>query len=161
MTETKTKVAYGGLKMKAEDTGRERPAQDPAGAAKGQGGAGRRARGCDAPQPPPTQAVWWLRVDEIAPSPYQTRAEEADGNIEGLAASIRASGVINPLTVRDHDGASGPKYELVAGHRRLAAAKLAGLAEVPCLVMEMDDAQARLAAFLLHRARELGDEFGA
>ena len=146
MTKTKTRAAYGGLKMKVEDTGRERPAQDPAGAAKGQAGAGRRARGCDAPQPPPTQVVWWLRVDEIAPSPYQTRAHEADGDLDGLAASIRTSGVINPLTVRRRDGASGRlPWELVAGHRRLAAARLAGLAEVPCLVTEMDDAQARLA----------------
>lgn len=91
MTRTKTKTACGRLKMKAEDTGRERPAQDPAGAAKGQGGAGRRARGCDAPQPPPTQVVWWLRVDEIAPSPYQTRAEEADG-----VAALTESGKTAP-----------------------------------------------------------------
>ena len=66
MTRTKTKVAAGRLKMK--DTGRERPAQDP---------AGRRARDYDGP--PVAGTVVLLPVDRIAPSPYQTRADEADG----------------------------------------------------------------------------------
>lgn len=85
--------------------------------------------------------------DVIGPSPYQTRAAESEEELAGLAASIAASGILNPLTVRraGPDAPSGVRWELVFGHRRLAAARLAGLPMVPCVALDMDDGAARLA----------------
>ncbi len=74
-------------------------------------------------------------VDEIRPNPFQPRSLFDEEDLKSLAASIRASGVLQPLVVRPRDGA----FELVAGERRLRAAKLAGLARVPVVVRETDD----------------------
>jgi ParB family chromosome partitioning protein len=84
---------------------------------------------------------------EIGPSPFQTRAAETEEELAGLAASVRASGVLQPLTVRraGPDAPSGVRWELVCGHRRLAAARLAGLPMVPCVALDMDDDAAQLA----------------
>jgi ParB/RepB/Spo0J family partition protein len=54
-----------------------------------------------------------------------------------LAANIKANGLINPITVRPIGG----RYEVVAGHRRLSACKIAGIIQVPCVVRELDEAQ--------------------
>lgn len=59
------------------------------------------------------------------------------GDIDDLAASIQAHGIINPITVTNDFGMS-TQYRVVAGHRRLAAAKRIGLAKVPCHVVEKD-----------------------
>jgi ParB/RepB/Spo0J family partition protein len=63
------------------------------------------------------------------------------GDLEGLTASIRAVGIVEPLIV---EPGPGPRFTVVAGHRRLAASKLAGLDEVPCLVRAPSDDKARL-----------------
>jgi len=76
------------------------------------------------PQPAPVQGeVLPVPPAEIGPSPYQTRAAETAEDLAGLAASIAASGLLNPLTVRraGPDAPSGVRWELVCGHRRLAA----------------------------------------
>ena len=57
---------------------------------------------------------------------------------DALTRSIREHGVLHPLLVREHDGG----YEIVAGRRRYAAAVAAGLTEVPCIVRQLDDAEA-------------------
>ena len=76
----------------------------------------------------------WLPVDEIRPNPVQPRRYFQEESLEELARSIAQHGVLQPLTVRLRGG----KYELVAGERRLRAAKLAGLDTVPCLVAEVN-----------------------
>ena len=73
--------------------------------------------------------VRWLPVEQIAPNPHQPRREFAPGPLAELAESIRRHGIIQPLTVRH----SADGWELIAGERRLRAAKLAGLQTVPCL----------------------------
>jgi ParB/RepB/Spo0J family partition protein len=79
----------------------------------------------------------------IRPSPWQVRevegTPELDAGLEELAASIRANGLANPLTVR---ALPNGDWELVAGHRRRAASVRAGLAEVPCYIVEAGDRQA-------------------
>lgn len=100
------------------------------------------------PQPAPAQGeVLPVPLAEIGPSPYQTRAAETAEELAGLAASVAASGILNPLTVRraGPDAPSGVQWELVCGHRRLAAARLAGLPIVPCVALDLDDGAARLA----------------
>ena len=75
-----------------------------------------------------------IDVCRIVPNPYQPRREFDD--LEGLAQSISRNGILQPLTVRRPEDGSGD-YELVSGERRLRAAKLIGMEEVPCIVVEM------------------------
>ena len=76
-----------------------------------------------------------LAVSKILPSPYQPR-KYFDGNaINSLAESILKYGVIQPITVRQTNGG----YELVAGERRLRAARVAGLSEIPCIILKASD----------------------
>lgn len=76
-------------------------------------------------------------VAQIRPNRYQPRIRFSEEELAELAGSIRAQGIIQPLLVRrDEQG-----YELVAGERRLRAAKMAGLTEVPVVVKEISDAQ--------------------
>jgi ParB family chromosome partitioning protein len=69
-------------------------------------------------------------VDRIAANPYQPRSSMDSEQLRGLAASIRENGVLQPLLVQ----AEGDGYRLIAGHRRLEAARLAGLDHVPVVV---------------------------
>ena len=88
--------------------------------------------------------ILWLPTDAIAPSPVQPRRVFDDSALEELSQSIRSYGILNPLTVR----CCGRKYELVAGERRLRAAKLAGLREVPCVLLDVDMEDAGLLALI-------------
>ncbi|GGR16227.1 ParB/RepB/Spo0J family partition protein [Deinococcus ruber] len=81
---------------------------------------------------------------------HQPRRRAEDANLQELAASIRVKGILQPLLVRPT--ASG--YELVAGERRLRAAELAGLTEVPVLIRELTDAEALEAALIENLQRE-------
>ena len=76
-------------------------------------------------------------VTMIKPNRYQPRRHFADEDMAELAASIRAQGVIQPLLVRK----DGTGYELVAGERRLRAAKMAGLPEVPVVIKDITNAE--------------------
>ncbi len=91
-----------------------------------------------------------LPVDAISPNPDQPRSRFDQPALEELALSIRQHGVIQPLTVRR--GAAG--WELVAGERRLRAAKLAGLATVPCLISDADRETSALLALIENLQRE-------
>ena len=79
-------------------------------------------------------SIVYLAVDAIAPSAVQPRQNFSPAQLEELSRSIAEYGVLSPLTVRPRQGG----YELVAGERRLRAARMAGLSEVPCIVMELD-----------------------
>lgn len=71
-------------------------------------------------------------VQEIRPNPEQPRRQFDDVELQALTASIRAEGILSPLVVRRDEG----RYYLIAGERRLRAAALAGLSEVPVIVRE-------------------------
>jgi ParB family chromosome partitioning protein len=104
-----------------------------------------------APAPSTTQPVaapaqagpLLVPIDSIRPNPHQPRKTMSEAAIAELAASMKTSGIIQPLVVRHVDGA----YELIAGHRRWRAAKVAGLTEVPVFVRENIDSytQAQMA----------------
>lgn len=103
-------------------------------------GLGALISAAESPQEPAESAV---NVDRIVPNPFQPRRVFDAEKIAELAASIREHGVIQPLVVR-LNGTGG--YELVAGERRLRAAKQAGLTEVPVVIREAaDDAMLALA----------------
>ena len=73
----------------------------------------------------------------VDPNPHQPRTDFALAKLEELAVSIRIHGILQPLIVTEKGG----RYELIAGERRLRAAKLAGLAEVPVIVRSFDEQQ--------------------
>lgn len=74
-----------------------------------------------------------LGTEEIYPNPYQPRKEFDIEELTGLAQSIKENGILQPLTVRrTEDG----RYELIAGERRLRAARMAGLATVPVIISQ-------------------------
>ena len=89
-------------------------------------------------------SVLWLEPDQIAPGAMQPRVRFPEAELQELAQSMGEYGVLNPLTVRRRGGA----FELIAGERRLRAARLAGLTEVPCIVLEVDLEQASLIALV-------------
>jgi ParB family chromosome partitioning protein len=77
-----------------------------------------------------------ISVDSIDANPFQPRSNFDEQALEELAASIKKLGIVQPLTVRD---AGQGRYQLIAGERRLRAAKLAGLTLVPAYVRTADD----------------------
>ena len=87
-----------------------------------------------------------LSVDAVRPNPHQPRKQFDEANLQALASSIRSSGLVQPIVVRPAKGQPAGTYELIAGERRLRAAKAAGLPTIPALVREVDAfEQAQLA----------------
>lgn len=84
-------------------------------------------------------------LDEIRANPVQPRERFEPEALEALAASIRAHGILSPLVVRRFEG----QYVLIAGERRLRAAGLAGLAEVPVVLREADEVSEQLELALV------------
>jgi len=100
-------------------------------------------RGLDALIPGGDEAeatgVQEVDVSSIIPNPYQPRQSMDEASLQELAASIKAHGVLQPLNVTAVDAAAGARtpgarYQLIAGERRLTAARLAGLKTVPVIV---------------------------
>jgi ParB family chromosome partitioning protein len=87
----------------------------------------------------PTDSVQRVAVDQLLPNPRQPRSTIDAAELEQLSESIREHGVLQPLVVLPAD-AQG-RHTLIAGERRLRAAKIAGLAEVPVLVREASERQ--------------------
>lgn len=90
------------------------------------------------------RGVTYVAVEDIVPSPMQPRQYFSPEGLEELSRSIAEHGVLQPLSVR----AKGERFELIAGERRLRAAKMAGLHEVPCLVMDVDMEKSGLIALV-------------
>ena len=97
-----------------------------------------------------TGRVMFLPARTIRPNPAQPRKVFREDTLSELADSIRQHGILQPLSVRRT--ASG--YELIAGERRLRAAQIAGLSEIPCIVMNMDDKESGLAAMVENLQRQ-------
>ena len=97
-----------------------------------------------------TGRVVFVPVNAICPNPAQPRKIFREDALTDLAESIRQHGILQPLSVRR----VGSRYELVAGERRLRAAQMAGLTEIPCIVMRMDDKESGLAAMLENLQRQ-------
>ena len=94
--------------------------------------------------------VLMIPVEEIRPNPDQPRREFDQGKLLELAQSIGGNGMIHPLTVMMWNG----QPVLVAGERRLRAAKIAGIRTVPCLVTEARRMEAALLALVENLQRE-------
>ena len=81
---------------------------------------------------------FYCQVSRIRPNRYQPRKKFKEDELAALSASIKEQGIVQPLLLRRHEDG----YELVAGERRLRAAKLAGYKEVPCVIRELTEKQA-------------------
>jgi ParB family chromosome partitioning protein len=83
-----------------------------------------------------------ISVSGVMPNPHQPRQSFDEGALAELAASIRSTGIIQPIIVR----LVGEQYQLITGERRLRAARLAGMSSIPALVREVDSVtQAQMA----------------
>jgi ParB family chromosome partitioning protein len=92
-----------------------------------------------------------LPVGAIAPNPRQPRQRAFDEDASGLAESVRAQGLLQPVVVRPRGRG---QYELIAGERRWRAAREAGLATLPALVREADDRETLLLGLVENVARK-------
>lgn len=95
--------------------------------------------------------IIFITPDQILPNIYQPRKTFDDDTIEELAQSIRAYGIIQPLSVRKMGNNS---FELVAGERRLRAAKKIGLDKVPAIIVDITDKESAAIALLENLQRE-------
>ncbi|HEX9608785.1 MAG TPA: ParB/RepB/Spo0J family partition protein [Candidatus Paceibacterota bacterium] len=89
-------------------------------------------------------SIFWIEIDKIKPNPYQPRHEFDERKLKDLAESIRQYGVLQPLVATrseklHEDGSLSAEYELIAGERRLRAARIAGLSQVPLIIRTGED----------------------
>lgn len=90
------------------------------------------------------RSVAYIPVEDIMPGQLQPRRHFSAQGLEELRNSIAEHGVLQPLTVRTR----GEHFELIAGERRLRAAKMAGLYEVPCIIMDVDMEKSGMIALI-------------
>ena len=91
-----------------------------------------------------------INISKIVPNPQQPRREFADFDISALADSIAQNGILQPLSVRR----CREKYELIAGERRLRAAKLCGLEAVPCIIFDISERNSAILALVENIQRQ-------
>jgi ParB family chromosome partitioning protein len=111
-----------------------------------------RGLGALIPAEAAVQGYTTLPLEAISPNPQQPRRTMSAEALQGLAASIREVGVLQPVVVRH--GEEAGSFVLVAGERRWRAAKLAGLKEIPTLVREGDDVSGLAEALVENLQRE-------
>ena len=97
-----------------------------------------------------TGRVVFIPARSIRPNPGQPRKVFRPDALAELSESIQHHGILQPLSVRR----SGLGYELIAGERRLRAAQMAGLTEIPCIIMQMDDRESGMAAMIENLQRQ-------
>lgn len=88
--------------------------------------------------------VVMLNTAELCPNKAQPRTEFNSEALESLAESIKENGILQPVCVRR----KGAIYEIISGERRMRAAKLIGLTEIPCIIMSADDEQSAVLALI-------------
>ena len=119
-------------------------------------------RGLGALVPPPSVSIdltetdrskmdAFVPLDQVHPSPFQPRRTFDDTTIQGLAESIKRSGLMQPIVVRTRPNGG---FELIAGERRCRAARLAGLTQIPAIVRDVGDAEAAELALVENMQRD-------
>ncbi len=117
--------------------------------AKGKG-LGRGLEAIFAEEVPAQNTPIGIRLSEIEPNPRQPRQDFDPLALEDLAQSIRENGVITPITLRK----TGDTYQIIAGERRWRASRLAGLHEIPAIVLDVDEQTAYALALIENLQRE-------
>jgi ParB family chromosome partitioning protein len=95
-----------------------------------------------------------LKLERLQAGKYQPRTRMDEGSLYELAESIKGQGVMQPVLVRPVGAPAEGRYEIIAGERRVRAARLAGLDEVPVLVREVPDQTAAVMALVENLQRE-------
>ena len=103
-----------------------------------------------------TNQIQFIPHDLIKPNPQQPRVRFDYNELEGLACSIRANGLLQPINVRVLENG---EFELISGERRLRAARMIGMTKIPCIVMNASDQQSALFAIIENVQRENLDFF--
>jgi ParB family transcriptional regulator, chromosome partitioning protein len=96
-----------------------------------------------------SNSIFWVDTDKIKPNPYQPRRDFDEARLQDLALSIKQYGVLQPLTVsrmevEKEDGGLVTEYELIAGERRLRAARIAQVSQVPVIIRTGDTSMMKL-----------------
>ena len=117
--------------------------------AKGKG-LGRGLEAIFAEEVPAQNTPVGIRLSDIEPNPRQPRQDFDPIALEDLAQSIRENGVITPITLRK----TGDTYQIIAGERRWRASRLAGLTEIPAIVLDVDENTAYALALIENLQRE-------
>ncbi len=96
-----------------------------------------------------SNSIFWVDTDKIKPNPYQPRRDFDEARLQDLALSIKQYGVLQPLTVsrlelEKDDGGLVTEYELIAGERRLRAARIAQVSQVPVIIRTGDTSMMKL-----------------
>ena len=91
-----------------------------------------------------------IDIEKISPNPNQPRTDFTDDDMTALSESIAQNGILQPLSVRR----AGDRFELIAGERRLRAAKLCGLAAVPCIIHDINDRNSAILALVENIQRQ-------
>ncbi|MBR4992267.1 MAG: ParB/RepB/Spo0J family partition protein [Clostridia bacterium] len=117
--------------------------------AKGKG-LGRGLEAIFAEEVPAENTPVGIRLSDIEPNPRQPRQDFDPIALEDLAQSIRENGVITPITLRK----TGDTYQIIAGERRWRASRLAGLTEIPAVVLDVDENTAYALALIENLQRE-------
>ncbi len=97
------------------------------------------------------RSISYIPIEMIRPNPYQPRKFISQASLDELSESIKNYGVIQPVTLRK---ISDDSYELVSGERRLRASQLAGLREVPAIIVDIMDEDSAILALLENLQRE-------
>jgi len=95
--------------------------------------------------------IFYININNVRPNPYQPRKQFKKDSLEELCESIKEYGVLQPISVRRITNNS---YELVAGERRLRASTMAGLTEIPAIVVNVDDNDSAVMALIENLQRE-------
>ena len=95
-----------------------------------------------------------VRIDEIIPNRFQPRLAFDEKELNDLADSIKLHGIIQPLVLRR----IGDKYEIIAGERRYKASVLAGLTQVPAVIMNIDDQKSAEVAYKILEGKDFEKE---
>lgn len=98
----------------------------------------------------PINRIVEVEVGDIVPNPHQPRTEFDIADIQSLAESISQNGILQPLTVRRGNGC----YELIAGERRLRAAKMTGMQAVPCIILDISSRNSAIMALVENIQRQ-------
>ena len=100
------------------------------------------------------EIVFSINIDRIKPNPYQPRREFDADELKALSDSIRAHGVLQPLLVSRIEGSeAGQEYQLIAGERRLRAARMANFSHVPVIIREEPSSQQKLELSLIENVQ--------
>jgi ParB family chromosome partitioning protein len=117
---------------------------------------------------PTSETIHQLKLELLAPSPTNPRTSYDQEKLAGLAASIKSVGILQPIVVRSYnwfarnpksslnptDAELSKKFEIVAGHRRFMAAKLAGMATVPAVIRSLSDSEVLDAQLIENQQRD-------